>query len=111
LSDLEHRAADLITIPDTHVIVRQSFDREVLAELSVDEVSPLQLLLPVTTRFDLVNEDGSLLTAVPGEVALTISVQIQPPDPAAAAHRILPDRGVHSASLPPDVAWKSDVHR
>src|SRR4029077_11108052 len=42
LSNLEQRAADLITVADAHSIVGQSFDREVLAELSVDEVSSLQ---------------------------------------------------------------------
>ncbi len=111
LSDLEQRAADLITVADAHGIVGQSFDREVLAELSVDEVGPLQLLLPIAIRFDLVDEDGALLTPVPGQVALTVSVQIQPADPTAATHRILPDPGVHSATLPLDVARKSDVHR
>jgi hypothetical protein len=89
----------------------QSFNREVLAELSVGEVGALQLLLPIAIRFDLVDEGGSLLTAVAGQVALTVSVQIQPADPAAAAHRILPDPGVHGAALPLDVARKSDVHR
>src|SRR5256884_8249950 len=52
LSDLEMCGADLITVADAHGIVGQSFDREVLAELSVDEVSPLQLLLPIAIRFD-----------------------------------------------------------
>jgi hypothetical protein len=70
----------LITVADASDIVRQSFDREVLAELSVDEVGPLELVLPVAIRFDLVDEDGSLLTPVAGQVALTVSVQIQPAD-------------------------------
>src|SRR5215471_18924233 len=34
LSDLEQCAADLITVADANGIVRQAFDREVLAELS-----------------------------------------------------------------------------
>src|SRR5215471_11957426 len=55
LSDLEHRAADLITIADAYGIVGQTFDGEVLAELAVDETGPLQLLLPKTIRFDLVD--------------------------------------------------------
>src|SRR5262249_47582845 len=111
LSDLEQRAADLITVADAHRIVGQSFDREVLAELAMDEVGPLQLFLPIAIRFDLVDEDGALLTPVPGQVALTVSVEIQPADPTAAPHRILPDRGVHSATLPLDVAWQSNVYR
>ena len=111
LSDLEQCAADLITVADANGIVGQSFDREVLAELSVDEVGPLQLLLPVAIRFDLVDEGGSLLTPVAAQVALTVSVQIQPADPTAATHRIFPDPGVYSATLPLDIARKSDVHR
>ena len=74
MGDLEQCVADLITVADAHSIVGQSFDREVLAELSVDEVGSLQLLLPIPIRFDLVDEDGSLLTPVPCQVALTVSV-------------------------------------
>src|ERR1051325_8004873 len=95
LSDLEQCAADLITVADAYGIVGQSFDREVLAELSMDEAGPLQLLLPIAIRFDLVHKDCALLTPVPGQVALTVSLYIQPAGPAAATHRILPDRGVH----------------
>ena len=89
----------------------KSFDREVLPELSVDEVAPVQLLLPIAIRFDLVDEDGALLTSMPGQVALTVSVQIQPADPTAARHRILPDPSVDGPTLPLDVARESDVHR
>jgi hypothetical protein len=111
LGDLEQCAADLVTVADAHSVVGQSFDREVLAELSVNEVAPVQLLLPIAIRFDLVDKDGALLTSVPGQVALTVSVQIQPPDPTAAMHRLLPDPGVHRAPVPRDIARKSDVYR
>src|SRR5262245_6371252 len=110
LSDLEQRAADLITVADAHGVVGQSFDREVLTELSVDEVGPLQPLLPIAIRFDLVDEDGALLTSMPGQVALAVSLQIQPANPAAARRRILPDPSVHSTTFPLDIAWQSDVH-
>jgi hypothetical protein len=111
LCDLEHGAADLITIANANAIVGQSFDREILAELSVDEVGPLELLPPEAIRLYLIDEDGSLLTTVTGQVALTISVQIQPPDPTAAAYRSLPYPGVDGTTLPRDVARKSDIHR
>ena len=111
MRDLEQRAADPITVADAHGIVGQSFDREVLAELSVNEVGPGQLLLPVAIRFDLVDEHRSLLSPVPGPIALTVSVQVQPADPTAPRQRILPDSGVHGATLPLDVARKSDVYR
>src|SRR4029077_2325352 len=42
LGDLELRAADLITIANAHGIIGQSFDCEVLAELSTDKVGSLQ---------------------------------------------------------------------
>src|SRR5215471_13326064 len=40
LSDFEDRAADLIAVADANSIILQSLDREVLAELSMDEVRP-----------------------------------------------------------------------
>ena len=77
----------------------------------MDEVGPLELILPVAIRFDLVDEDGSLLTPVAGQIALTVSVQIEPADSTTATHRSLPDPGVYGTTLPRDVARKSDVHR
>src|SRR5262249_40641813 len=111
LGDLEQRAADLIPVADADGIILQSFDREVLAELSMDEVGPLQLLLPVAIRFDLVDEDGALFTAVPGEIALAVSIQIQPACATSAIHWIFPDRGVNRTTPPLDVLWKSVVYR
>jgi hypothetical protein len=111
LRHLKQRIADPVTVADAYGMVVQSFDREVLAELSVNEAGPLQVLLPIAIRFDLVDQYGSLLTPMSGQVTLTISRQIQPTDPTAATHRILPDRGVHSAPSPLDIARKSDVHR
>jgi len=49
-----------------------------------------------------------LLTPVADQV---VSFQIQPADPTAATHRILPDRGVYSATLPLDITRKFDIHR
>src|SRR5512133_394639 len=111
LSDLEDGIADLIAVPDAHGIVRQSVNREVFPELSVDEVRPIQLLLPMSVGFDLVDIDGTLLTAVPCQVSLTVPLEIQSADTTSAMHRILPDSGVHSATLPLDAARKPDVNR
>jgi len=47
---------------------------------------------------------------VPGEIALTIALEIEAPRLAAAGYRILPDPGMHSAALPLDVARKPNVH-
>jgi hypothetical protein len=65
----------------------------------------------VVIRFDLIDEDGSLIAAVARQVALTVSVQIQPANPTAATYRGFPDPGVYGTTLPRDVARKSDVHR
>src|SRR5215472_5304091 len=51
----EQRGTDLITVADAHSIVGQAFNGEVFPELSVNEVSPLQLLLPIAIRFDLIH--------------------------------------------------------
>src|ERR1700684_2166928 len=61
LSHLEQGGADPIAVADAHSGVRHAVDGEVLAELSVDEIGPLQLRLPMTIRLDLVNEYGPLL--------------------------------------------------
>jgi hypothetical protein len=110
LRDLEQGAADLKTIANANGIVGQPFNGEVLAELSVNEVGPLQLLRPVAIGFELVNEDGSLLTPMAAEICLTISVQIQPSHPAAAMDRTFPDCGAHRSPLPRDIVRKPDVH-
>jgi hypothetical protein len=111
LRHLEQGAADPIAIADAHRSVWQSFDGEVLAELAVDEVAPFQLLFPVAVGIDLVDVDRAVHAAVAGQVALPIALDIQPVDAAAARHRILPDRGMHRATLPRDVARESDVYR
>jgi hypothetical protein len=115
LRNFEERAADPKPVADAHRIVCESFDGEVLAELSagarVAEARPLQLFLPITIRLDLVNEDGSMFTPVAGQIALPVSFEIQTADAAAARHWILPDPGAHGAPFPFDLAWQADVHR
>lgn len=79
MADLEQGAAGLIPVADAHGMVGQSLDREILAELSMDEVGSLELLLPMAIGFDLVGEDGALLASVPGPVALPVSVEVNRP--------------------------------
>jgi hypothetical protein len=76
----------------------------------MDEIAPLQFLLPIPIRFNLIHEDGSMFTSVPSQVALTVSLEIQAADATATSHRILPDAGVYSAAFPHDVARKPNVH-
>jgi hypothetical protein len=65
----------------------------------------------MTIRLDLVNEYGPLLAAVPGQIALPVSCQIQPADPTAVMHRLLPYPGANRAPLPVNVTGHSDIHR
>jgi hypothetical protein len=110
LRDLEQGAADLKTIADANGIVRQSFNRKILAELSIDEVGSVQLFPPVAIGFDLIDEGGSLFAAVATQIGLAVSFQIQPADPAPAEHGIFPGCGAHNPAPPFDIARKSDVH-
>jgi hypothetical protein len=109
LCDFESRAADLITVADTHGIVSHSFDREVLAELSVNKIGPLQLLLPIAIRFNLINEDGSLLSTMTGEIALAVANNIELVHHLPSRNWTFPDGGMDSLAVPCHVAWKTDV--
>jgi hypothetical protein len=100
-----------IPIADADDIVGQAFDGEVLTELSVHEVRPFQLLLPILMGFDLIDENGALLASVPGEIALPITLKVQLADPTAADYRLLPDPGMYRAAFPLDVARQTNVHR
>jgi len=52
-----------------------------------------------------------LLAPMPGEIALTVPIEIEAAHAAAPWNWILPDPGVHGAALPRDVARKPDVYR
>ena len=65
LRDFEDGGADPVAVADADLVVAQSLDGEVLAELAVDEVGSSELAFPVAVGVDLVDEDGALLAAVP----------------------------------------------
>ncbi len=109
LRHLEDRAADLVTVADAHLVVAESLHGEILAELSVDEVVSSELALPVPVRVDLVDEDRTLLAAVPGQIALTVAVNIERADPAGTGHRVLEDPRKDSPPLPCHVLRQADV--
>jgi hypothetical protein len=62
-------------------------------------------------RFDLIDKHGALLAAMSGQIALTVSLEIQTTDKAAARHGVLPDPGVHSPTVPLDIARQADIYR
>jgi hypothetical protein len=52
-----------------------------------------------------------VLSAVAGEIALTISVKVQAARHHLARYRPLPDSGVNHFALPFNIGWKAYVHR
>jgi hypothetical protein len=52
----------------------------------VGQFRPFQLLLPMTIRLNLVHKDGSLFASVPAQIALTVSLEIQPTNAATAGN-------------------------
>ena len=111
LGDLEQRGADPVAVADADLVVAQPLHREVLAELPVDEVASSQLVLPVAIGVDLVDEDGPLLAAVPGEITLAVAVHVEPADAARAADGVLEDAREHGLALPRHLLGHADVDR
>ena len=79
---------------------RQPLDGEVLAELPVDEIVAFELALPVAIGVELVDEHRALLAAVPGEVTLSVAVDVELAHPARAGDRVLEDAGEDGLPLP-----------
>jgi hypothetical protein len=111
LGHLELRLADPVPVADAHLVVRQAAHREVLPELAIAEVVAAQLLLPVPVGLDLVHEHGAVLPAVPGQVALPVAVDVQPPHLPRALDRPFPYRRVHRPAVPGHVLRPAHVDR
>ena len=101
--------ADLVTVADADLVVAEPFDGEVLAELSVDEVVACELAFPVPIGLDLIDEHRSLLAAVPGEIALTVAVDVELAHAAGTRDGVLEDAGEDRPPLPGHVLRHADV--
>jgi hypothetical protein len=75
------------------------------------QVVTAQVAAPVPVGLQLVDQHGPLLTAVPGEVALPVAVDVAAVHATPPVDRVLPHAGVHGPALPRDVAGKPDVDR
>ena len=109
LRDFEDGGADLVAVADADLVVAQSFDREVLAELSVDEVGSSELAFPVAVGVDLVDEHRALLAAVASQIALAVTVDVELADAARACNGVLEDAREDCLPLPRDVLRHADV--
>jgi hypothetical protein len=103
--------ADLVAITDADLVVAQPFHREVLAELPVDEVASSKLVFPVAIGVDLVDENGTVLAPVPGQIALAVALHIELAYAARAADGVLEHAREHGLLLPCDVLGHADVDR
>ena len=74
-------------------------------------VNTAQLLLPVPVGLDLVHEHGPVLAAVPGQIALPITVEVQPPRHHRAPSRPLPHGRAHRPAMPGHILRQAHIHR
>ena len=110
MCDFEDGGADPVAVADADLVVAQSFDREVLAKLSVDEVVSAELAFPVPVGVDLVDEHGPLLAAVARQIALAVTVHVQLAHAARAGDGVLEDPCKDGLPLPGHVLRHADVH-
>src|SRR5215472_16067586 len=98
-------------IADVHFTIRESFDCKILSELAIGKVVSTELVLPITIRFDLVNKDCPVFAAMPRQISLAITIDVEPPRHPSALNGCLPDGGVDGFPLPLDVAWQAHIDR
>jgi hypothetical protein len=58
---------------------------------------------------DLIDEHGAMLAAMPGQVPLSVTVDIESTHHARAFNRRLPDGSVNGPALPRDVARPANI--
>ena len=59
---------------------------------------------------DLIDQNRSVLAAMRSEIALAVTVDIQPPNQASVLDRILPHARVHGLIGPGNVTRKSNIY-
>ncbi len=111
LGHLELRLTDAVPVTDTHLVVGQSIGGEVFPELAVAEVVAPEMLLPVLVGLRLVDEHGPHLAAVPRQVALAVTVDVEPVNHHRTVHGVLPGTGMDGVALPGDITGQANIHR
>ncbi len=111
LGHFEERAAHLVAIANEYFVVGQPIHGKVLAKLAPDEIVAPQFLLPIAIRADLVDEDGTMFASVPGEIALSVTDNVQLADDTPAFHRAFPNRSANRLAFPGDIARESYIDR
>src|ERR1700735_951800 len=111
LSHFEEGCPDPIPISNADLIVGETIDCEIFAELSKREIASPELLFPIAVRVYLVYEDCAMLAPVTCKIALTIAFNVNPSHETPPLNGTLPYPGVDHLSFPLDIAWETDVHR
>src|ERR1700756_5306228 len=98
-------------IADAVFRIRQSLDCKILSELAIGKVVSTELVFPITIRFDLVDKDCPVFAAMPRQISLAVSIDVEPSCNPSTLNRRLPDGGVDGFPLPLDVAWQAHIYR
>ena len=98
-------------IADADFVVGQAVNGEILPELSMGEVAAAELALPIGVGLDLVDEDRPMFAAVPGQITLAVTVDVEPPHHPPALDGRFPDGGVYGFPLPLDIARHAHIDR
>jgi hypothetical protein len=98
-------------IANAHFSIREARDRKILSKLTIGKVVSTELALPITIRFDLVDKDCPVFAAMPRQISLAVSIDVEPSGHSTALNRRLPDGGVDGFPLPLDVAWQAHIDR
>src|SRR3954468_19727227 len=76
----------------------------------MDEVASCKLTFPVAVRLDLVDEHRALLTTVSGQVALPVTVDVEPAYSTRPSDGVLEHAREHRLASPGHVLGHPDVH-
>jgi hypothetical protein len=111
LGDLELRVTDAVAIADADIVVGESADGEVLSEVPRSQVVAPEKFLPEFIGLGLVDQYRALFTAVTTQIALAVTVEVEPACLDRSVHRGLPDPGVHGLVAPWHIFGHAHVHR
>src|SRR6516225_7537688 len=98
-------------IANANFSIGQSLDCKILSELAIGKVVSTELVLPIMIRFNLIDKDRPVFAAVPRQISLAISIDVEPSCHPSALNGRLPDGGMDGFPLPFDVAWQAHIYR
>jgi hypothetical protein len=107
---LEECAPDAVAISNADVAIGKTLDGEVLTEVAILKILPLQLLRPVTVGVELIHHQGAMLSAVPCKVALAIAIQVETARHYPPGDGLLKDGSADYLALPLDIARQPYIH-